>query len=285
MLLVLGMSCKQEEAQGTASEESAAQTLSSSAAVEKTDSGRKFIRTADIKFKVKDVTKSTYSVENTVSRFGGFVTSTDLQSKINEKKRTKISADSLIEVTRFTVANNMTIRVPNVKLDTVLKTISREVGYLDHRVIKADDVSLTLLANQMSQNRNGVHRQRLTNAIDKKGQKLGDISNAENDLLDKEESSDNSGLANMALNDQVNFSTLTLQLYQNEMVRKEAMANIDAMSPRPNLGFLLADSIRSGLEMVEAIVVFALQFWGLILVSGGSYFIYRKYVGKKRIVA
>ena len=49
------------------------ETISSSAAVAKEDSTHKFIRTADLKFKVKNVPQSTYYIENIVSKFDGFV--------------------------------------------------------------------------------------------------------------------------------------------------------------------------------------------------------------------
>ena len=49
------------------------ETISSSAAVAKEDSTHKFIHTADLKFKVKNVPQSTYYIENIVSKFDGFV--------------------------------------------------------------------------------------------------------------------------------------------------------------------------------------------------------------------
>ena len=56
---------------------------SSSAAVENNkDSVHKFIRTADLKFKVKDVVQSTYTIENITNVHGGFVTYTNLSSTI-----------------------------------------------------------------------------------------------------------------------------------------------------------------------------------------------------------
>lgn len=55
----------------------------SSAAVEKNkDSTRKFIRTAEMKFKVKSVINSTYDIENICNDQGGFVTYTNLASTI-----------------------------------------------------------------------------------------------------------------------------------------------------------------------------------------------------------
>ena len=84
-LLALGLvlSCKERVAEESAdySENVATDStsvVSSSAAVENKNSNRKFVRTADVKFKVKNVAKSTYAIEDATTKFGGFVTYTHL---------------------------------------------------------------------------------------------------------------------------------------------------------------------------------------------------------------
>ena len=148
LLVALAYSCKQSENTSTndvtAEEMASKDVLSSSAAVEKPDSKRQFIRTADVKFRVKNVPQSTYAIENATTKNGGFVIYTNLQSSISERETSKISPDSLIETTKYSVENNITIRVPNTQLDTVIKTIAKQIDFLDYRVIKADDVSLQL---------------------------------------------------------------------------------------------------------------------------------------------
>jgi len=125
--------------------------ISSSAAVEKNqDTTRKFIRTADLKFKVKNVIKSTYDIENITNRQGGFVTYTNLTSDIDRVFITTVSADSSLESTYYTVTNTVTLRVPNTKLDTTLREIARNIDYLDYRVIKAEDVALQVLFKQIN---------------------------------------------------------------------------------------------------------------------------------------
>ncbi len=134
-LLVVGIaiSCKQAEN----AEESAnvvtdsTSVVSSSAAVQPKNSNRKFVRTADIKFKVKNVAKSTGVIEDATNKFGGFVTFTNLQSNIIDEDQTKISPDSSLVTTKYTVENNLTIRVPNRQLDTVIKTIAHQIGFLN----------------------------------------------------------------------------------------------------------------------------------------------------------
>lgn len=188
MLSVLVYSCKDQvaheerieaaEAVDTAAIDSQ-EMISSSAAKEDPKSERKFIRTAYIKFKVKDVAKSTYFIEDATAKFGGFVTFTDLKSEIIEKNETKVSQDSTLITTKYAVTNDITIRVPNTRLDTILKTIAKQIDFLDYRIIKADDVSLKLLSNQLTQKRGENSEKRLEKAIESKGKKLDNVIEAE----------------------------------------------------------------------------------------------------------
>ena len=288
LVMALLFSCKRSEAareEIPVTEESSAPSrekdvVSSSAAVANTDN-RKFIRTADIKFKVKNVAKSTYAIENATTKFGGFVTYTNLQSNISKKESTKISQDSTLETTRYTVENNITIRVPNTQLDTVVKTIAKQIDFLNSRVIKADDVSIQLIANEMAQGRSASHEQRLEKAIDTKGRKLGSIVDAENTLDAKKEQSDQKKLDNLSLNDQVKFSTLALEIYQNETIKQEMVANeknIDAY--RSHIGIRILDGLKTGWFMLEAIIGFVVQLWSLVLIGAVGIFIFRRFVKK-----
>jgi hypothetical protein len=285
VIIALLFSCKKADA--TSGEETAdyavtdSTAVSSSAAVEKKDSKQKFIRTADIKFKVRNVVKSTYAIENATQKFGGFVTYTNLQSTIQDQIKTKISQDSTLETTKYTVENNITIRVPNTQLDTVIKTIAKQIDFLDFRVIKADDVSLKLLSNQLSQKRNVNNEKRVEKAIDTKGKKIDDIMEAENTLANQKEANDNSIIDNLSMQDQINFSTITLQLYQNETIKQEITASEkDSNAYKPNLGIQIIDSLKSGWYILEAIFVFLLNLWPFILIAFGGLFLYRKYIQK-----
>lgn len=286
VLIILFFSCKKFDPatsenitdQQTATDSTA---VSSSAAVEKKDGKQKFIRTADIKFKVKNVVKSTYAIENATQKFGGFVTYTNLQSTIRDQVKTKISPDSTLETTKYTVQNDITIRVPNTQLDTVIKIIAKQIDFLDFRLIKADDVSLKLLSNQLSQKRNTVTQKRVEKAIDAKGKKINDVMEAENALANQKEANDNSIIENLSLEDQINFSTITLQLYQNETIRQEIIAGEkDSDAYKPNLGIQIIDSLKNGWYILETIFVFLINLWPFLLIGFGGFFLYKKYFKK-----
>lgn len=283
-IITLLISCKKSEASEETSTDAiatSADSISSSAAVEKEGSTRKFIRTADLKFKVKNVAQSTYAIENITNKFDGFVTYTNLQSNIIDKFETKVSQDSTLETTRYNVENNITIRVPNKRLDTVIKSIAKQINFLDYRIIKADDVSLKILSNQLSQKRSNSNEKRIEKAIDTKGKKINDIIDAETNLANQKEQNDTAKLENLSIHDQINFSTLTIQIYQHESVKQEMNANMkDCNYYKPNIGIRILDSLKTGWYVLLDVVVFLFQIWWLLFISIAGFILYKKYFKK-----
>jgi len=285
LLIGLAFACKQAdhsmETESTTENKTSADMISSNAAVEPKNSNRKFVRTADIKFKVKNVAQSTYAIENSIAKHGGFVTLTDLKSNINERNSTKISQDSILETTKYTADNSITFRVPNTAMDTVLKSIVNQIEFLDNRLIKADDVSLQMLSNKLTQKRLQKSQKRLEKGIDFKGKKIDQIVNAEDRVLDKESDADASQLNTLSLEDQVNFSTVTLYLYQRETTRQELIkneTNTDAF--RPSIGLQIVDSLKTGWYVLEVIIAFIVQMWSILLLVFFGFIIYRNYLKK-----
>ncbi|MFL5728508.1 MAG: DUF4349 domain-containing protein [Cytophagaceae bacterium] len=254
------------------------QRLSSSAAVENNkDTLRKFIRTADLKFKVKNVINATYEIEDITRRFGGFVSYTSLSSTTQYQNTIRISKDTSIQSTHFTVENTITMRVPNTRLDSTLKAIAPLVEYMDYRTIKADDIGLQILSNKLSQKRISDHEKRMKKAIDHKGQYLDETISAEDNLFYKKEASDNAMISNLSLMDQVSYSTVNIYLYQDQEVKKVKVTKEQEIEPyEPAFGLKLLNSLKTGWKIIEAIVVFLVQLWALILAGVVIFMIYRK---------
>lgn len=268
-----------KEADMVLSDSVTAKSVSSSAAVENgKDTTHKFIRTADLKFKVKSVIKSTYDIEDITNQQGGFVAYTNLTSTVNNVSTTAISTDSSLETTNYLVTNTITVRVPNTKLDTTLKEISRNIDFLDYRIISAEDVALSILSNNLAQKRAAKNEERLTHAIDKNGKKLNETTVAEETLLNKQEQADNAKISNISLKDQINFSTIKLSIYQRETIKREVISNDKNITAyEPGFGQNLLDSLKFGWEILESIIIFITKFWGLFLFVVVVYFLYKKY--------
>ena len=241
-----------------------------------------FLKTVDIKFKVKDVVSTTTIIENICNAQGGFVTYSNLLSSINNKVSVAVSIDSSMEINNYSVSNSIIIRVPNNKLDTVLKAIALDVDYLDHRIIKADDVGLQIFTNKLTQDRIKKNETSLIKAMDKNNSKLASITDAQDLLLSKQEQSDNSKIENLSLNDQVNFSTVNLAIYQNDVTKRIMFASEKAIKIyEPGFGSKMAESLLLGWTIVMEILIFFFKFWAVLFFAVLIYLLYKKIVKSK----
>ena len=255
---------------------------SSAAKVGKQDSTRKLIRTAELKFKAKNVVQTVYTIEEIAGTHNGFVSYSNLAGERNYVEEIPINKDSTLILTHYTVTNQMVIRVPDVKLDTVLKSIAKQIDFLDYRIIKADDVSLTFRANQLAQSRSKQSAQRVRNAIDNRGRRLNETIDAEDVLYDRQQNADNAWLSNLSLMDQVEYSTVKLFIYQQESILKELIANeknIDAY--QPGFGSRFVDALSWGGNVLLDIILFLVNIWPFILILGIGWWIYKKVKSKK----
>ena len=84
---------------------------------------RKIIRTANFRMQVDNVEKSTATIEVLIKQKGGFISSVNMSS-----------SGSYIN-------NNLSIRIPNEKLDSLLDLIAKEAIHIDYKRITADDVT------------------------------------------------------------------------------------------------------------------------------------------------
>ena len=253
--------------------------VSSSAAVEnKKDTTRKFIRTADVKCKVKSVINSTVIIEDFAIKQNGFVTLSNLTQDVSRHTIIPISQDSSLETTYYVAKNDLIIRVPNIKLDTFLKQVATQIEFLDYRIIKANDVGLQVLENKITQQRIKKHEERLTKAIDEKAKKLIETSLAEENVLNKQEQADNAMISNLSLNDQINYSTVSIQLYQKETIKRELVENEkNTKAYEPGLWKKTTEALISGWYIFEALLLFLVNAWAFLLMGVIVYLVYRRY--------
>ncbi|MBP1616844.1 MAG: hypothetical protein H6Q14_671 [Bacteroidetes bacterium] len=118
--------------------------------------------------------------------------------------------------------------------------------YLDYRIIKADNVALQIQANSLIFKRTEEHQKRLTSAIDKKGRKLDETTDAEENLLNKQQDADNAIITNLSLEDQLNYSTITLMIYQKQGVQHglaENEQNVKEYEPHIGLKYFMPSKI------------------------------------------
>ena len=239
---------------------------SSAATVTGSDSTRRFIRTADLRFKTKDVIKATYAIEDIIARHDGFVASSELKNTIDQRQSVRISRDSTLESTFFNIVNQMELRIPYRKLDTALKEIALWADFIEYRRVSAVDVRLNMMRNELTRKRAARQEKRLADAIDEKGQKLNQIADAEDKLSLRQEQADEALVSNLEIQDKVNYSTISIYLWQDRTCKRVVKANEDNIDEyRPGMGIRLINAIQTGWQGLISFIVFLTHFWVLWL--------------------
>jgi hypothetical protein len=254
------------------------QTDSISTAALFASADRKFIRTADVKFKTSDVQHTTEKIENLTRRYNGFVTHTQLTSSVLSTHTIPVSPDSLLERQEYTVENSMTIRVPATQLDSLIHEIGKLAEFIDFRILKADDIHLQLLENTLKVNRAATAEKRYTAAIDVKSKKLDENIKAEEQVLALQNESDSRQLNTLAQMDKVNFSAISLNFYQPVTYRYARLANHQNFKAyKPGLLIRLSQAFATGWTIFEEIILFLVSIWALILGSMVGIWLYKRY--------
>jgi hypothetical protein len=244
--------------------------LSSSAAEVKDKANDLFIRTADMKFKVKNVYAATIFIENITAQFGGYVSYTQLATDKGYVEYAKSRKDSTVVLTPYTVTNSITLKVPNDKLDSALRSFVSLSEFLDYRTITANDMSLTLWAEQQKQARLKKHSKRLSNAIDKKAAKLNETNDAEGSLLDRQAELDNSQLSSQAIRLDIAYSTVKLQIYQNPHTHQENIAKqVSVTDFAPSFLEKFGEAFIDSIELLGKFFIILANIWWVLLLMIG----------------
>ncbi|WP_264509994.1 DUF4349 domain-containing protein [Flavobacterium sp. N1719] len=272
---------KQESETAVATDSVSSNTLTTAAAVEPKNSTQKFVRTGDVRIRVKDVVQSTQRIENAVSSAGGMITHTKMESVVDDRKETVISQDSVLVTQQYHTENEMILRVPNAQLNTVLQSISKEVEYVDYRTIDAENVTAQFLANELEQQRKKESSTRLQKGIDQRSAKLNQVVEAENAREVKASEKDTKIIENIQLNDKASYATLALKLYQNSAIKQERLARMEISERlRPSFGFRAWQNVKTGWFALESTLSFLLLFWPVGLLGGLGYIGYKKLAQK-----
>ena len=238
---------------------------------------RAFIRTANLRLQVKDVLKTTHELEKMVVKHGGFVTLTQLHNQTQQQHQIPIGADSLLQITAFQTTNDVTLRVPNEQLDTLLRQINSMATFWNERTIKAEEVSLGLLAKKIITERLKKYGNQLEKYVENRGKKLDETADAIASLQAGQAQFDDNKIQELSTQDQVNFSTVTIRFYQQAQLRNERIANVYELEERftPTFGTELRAAFDDGFSGAKIVLLVLLRFWTLWLIGGIVYWLYR----------
>jgi cbb3-type cytochrome oxidase subunit 3 len=250
-------------------------TASAAARAEKMGNKR-FVRAANFEFKVKDVVKSTYQLENITVESDGYVEKSEIRSDNLREYTYAVSPDSVQNITVYKLSASLRLRVPANKLDSALKMIAPLVDKMNYRIVKADDVSIAELEKKLDRARAQQSDSRISQAMQERRGNINDAVEAERARADAKERADRAYLDNLKLNDRIAYSLIEVNIYQDEISKTDTRASEKIIEEfKPGFGSELVDALANGWEIMKAIILFFVNIWFLLVIIVAIYFVYR----------
>lgn len=234
----------------------------------------KMTKTADMRFRVKDVQRTKAELSNTIKKQGGLVMEFSLNSSIQNTKKVKLSADSLKEITSYRKEGYLVARIPSAELDEFTDQIAGMAVFVDNQSLKMEDKSLAYLENTMK----SANRQEAVEQIKKVATKKG--SNVESSLYIKDDYV-NKKIENLSIDKQVKFSTITLSFYQDNTVKTMTVANDNLYDYQPGFFNRLALNFVDGWMYFKEFILFLSRFWLFFAAGLVAFFVIRYYTKKQ----
>lgn len=253
------------------------QQLTSSAA-SYVDEKRKFIRTANADFRVKDVYESAMAIENIVAKLEGFVVNSQIGAHVDRVNRYPIGNAKLMELAEYTVRGNLMVRVPSDKTQDFLRALITQIEFLDQRNFEARDVQFELLRKQLEFLRNQEAQKQLGDLSTSPG-KIADRAAVIAGQNDAKASRDEAAVLQKEVEDKVAFSTISLSLYQLSKVRRTEMDDVQAIAKAIRPGFFsrMFSAFSTGWYGLLDIVIELFALWPLWLALGFGFVAIKRY--------
>lgn len=230
----------------------------------------KIIKTADMRFRVKDVQQTKEKLSAAIKAEGGNIAEFTIQSNIQQTDKVKYSADSLLELTAYRTEGAVTAKIPSDKLDEFINIVAKMAVFVDFQSMKLDDQSLVYLSNKLK----NQNRTEAANLLDKHASKKSNgvrtTLGVKDDYVDKK-------IQNMQIDSRVQYSNITLNFYQDNTVKKMIVANDSLYDYKPDFLRRFVLNIQNGWIIFKEFILILTNLWMLILLLFAGYFTFRYY--------
>lgn len=235
----------------------------------------KLVKTAATNVKVKDVAQSLRAVSALTQKLGGMLTLQNMEAVEQGRKELKLSQDSLLVLTAVTLRADITARVPAEALEAFLFGVA-DLGYLTQSShLQVDDKSLLYLENALRQ-KSRVEVLSLPSAKPKSSASTLRTIAVRDEAIAQH-------MANRAIDAEVNYSTVNLNLYQNAIIRREVIANPYLDSYNLSVWKRLSDAFENGWAFFLNFLVALAHLWMFLLVGVLALVWYRYWQGKRKL--
>ena len=276
-IMVIMFGCSREQkadyADSTSTEKAMEIAISTDTSASVTE---KIIKTADMRFRVKDVQDTKEQLSSLIQSQGGTLAEFSINSYIHETTKVRFSIDSLKEISSYKKEGLLVAKIPSEKLDSFTNTVAKMAVFVDHQALKMDDQSIAYLSNKLK----AQNRSEPLNTINQTAKRKG--NNVETSLYIKDDYVDKK-IENMNIDERVKYSTITLNFYQDNTVKTLVVGNDRISDYKPGFFKRLGLNMMEGWQFFKEIILALSHLWMFFLVGFAVFFGIRYYLRSKRI--
>ena len=231
----------------------------------------KIIKTADMRFRVKDVQDAKEKLSSVVKSQGGTVAEFAINSYIHETTKVRYSIDSLKEITSYKKEGLLVAKIPSEKLDEFTNSVAKMALFVDNQAMKMDDQSIAYLSNKLK----AQNRTEAINTINQTAKRKG--NNVETSLYIKDDFIDKK-IENMNIDQRVKYSTITLNFYQYNTVKTLIVGNDNLSDYKPGFFKRLGLNMMDGWKYFKELILAVSHLWMFFVIGFVVFFGIRYYL-------
>ena len=238
---------------------------------------KQFIKTANVNMEVKDVYDATISIEKSIQELGGFVTHSDLQSRVISEETYNTSDEDAMLVKKYQTENSMQVRVPTSKLGELLTLINDKKLFLNSRIINAEDMTSSIKYAELEGKR-----------IKKTGENISELKTTKDKvkMSDENMSEENQQqLANLDVTDNLKYSTVDIYIKEPKLrIAEIAVTNSKNIDNKYKFNFIydVKNAFVEGFYLIQRILVGLVAIWPIVIIAGIAFYFYRKNKSNKK---
>jgi hypothetical protein len=243
---------------------------------EASDPGKpKLVKTADMRFKVKNVQQTGEAVAALTTALNGMVMHHSLATTIERSTDVASSSDSVMRFSSYYTNADMTVRLPSDKMEEFMNRIGHMSVFVNTRNMDIQDKTLDFLSSQLKvSGRNEIIAQQKKGLL--KIKDIGDVLALKDDQVDKQ-------IDNHRIEDAVRYSTVGLNFYQSNTVAKELIVNDDPSNYTLPFFRRLGNAFVNGWLIFDEGFIALANIWVFVLIVIAAIFAYRHYAKKPAI--
>ncbi|EXB48113.1 DUF4349 domain-containing protein [Acinetobacter sp. 1000160] len=222
------------------------------------EQNRQLVKSAQLQFEVKDVLKTTSTLEQQLSQYQGYIEEKQINYQVSDRSERERIDGSVDIYEKITPTVQLTVRIPNQQVTPFLNQLLPLMLNFNSQSYEAKRYELKLLEEKLNT-----------------ANQSNSASNAVNNQLQQ--------LTNLEVKDRLAYSTIRLEFFQQAQVRKTRDLNINRIATLDSDPLLsrIWEAIKIGLYGLRETIIWLVMLWPLYLAIAILWGIRRCYKAKK----